>query len=291
MNSMTGFGRGTIIAGGRRLVVEVRSVNHRGIDVKVRARDLEGSCEIEVVKAVRAAIERGAVVVSVREEGGLPVAVDPDRIRAMFTSLERLREELGVPGPVDLRTVAAFLGEAGGPGSEAPLTSWEALAPALGQALAALGAMRAEEGRALAVDLRARLERLRRTVAAIASAASSLPTRASRRLEERLATLTLTAQAVAVDPARLAQEIALLAERLDVSEELVRLETHLAHLQRLVDGADQAAAGRKMDFVVQEIGRELNTVGAKVQDAEIAALVIDAKAELEKIREQAQNVE
>jgi uncharacterized protein (TIGR00255 family) len=125
-------------------------------------------------------------------------------------------------------------------------------------------------------------------VAAIAAAASALPTRAGRRLADRLAAL---AAHVPVDPARLAQEIALLAERLDVSEEVVRLETHLAHLQRLIDGDGGGAAGRKMDFVVQEVARELNTVAAKVQDAEIAALVIDGKAELEKIREQAQNVE
>jgi uncharacterized protein (TIGR00255 family) len=113
-----------------------------------------------------------------------------------------------------------------------------------------------------------------------------LPTRAARRLEERL---TALAAEVSVDPARLAQEVALLAERLDVSEELVRLETHLRHLNELLE--DSGASGRKMDFVIQEIGRELNTVGSKVQDADIAAQVIEGKAELEKIREQAQNIE
>jgi uncharacterized protein (TIGR00255 family) len=215
--------------------------------------------------------------------------VDPDRIRSTHAALELVREELGLPGNIDLATVAAFLAEGDGGGGEGPTAvGWELVSPALNEALAALAAMRASEGRALAADLRARLDRLRRTGAAIAGAASALPTRAARRLEERLATLAAEAP---VDPARLAQEIALLAERLDVSEELVRLETHLAHLQRLVDGAAGGAAGRKMDFVVQEVGRELNTVAAKVQDAEIAALVIEGKAELEKIREQAQNVE
>jgi uncharacterized protein (TIGR00255 family) len=289
MNSMTGFGRAAVTVGAHRLVVEVRSVNHRGIDVKLRARDLDGGCEIEVIRAVRAAIERGSVVVSVRDESGLRRTVDADRIRAAHAALESLRQELGLGGVVDLATVAAFLAEADAAGAEpTPAVSWEALSPALAEALAALGATRAEEGRALAADLRARLDRLRRTVAAIAAAAAALPTRAARRLEERLHTLAAEAP---IEPARLAQEIALLAERLDVSEELVRLETHLAHLQRLVDGEGQGAAGRKMDFVVQEIGRELNTVAAKVQDAEIAAMVIDGKAELEKIREQAQNIE
>jgi uncharacterized protein (TIGR00255 family) len=289
MNSMTGFGRAVAMAGVHRLVVEVRSVNHRGIDVKVRARDLDGSCEIEVIRAVRAALERGAVVVSVREEGGLRRAVDVDRVRATHAALETLRDELGLPGVIDLSTVAAFLGQADAAAADTtPGLAWDALRPALGDALAALASMRASEGRALAADLRARLERLRRTVATIATAAAALPTRAGRRLEERVAALAVE---VPIDPARLAQEIALLAERLDVSEEVVRLETHLAHLQRLVDDQSGGAAGRKMDFVVQEIGRELNTVAAKVQDAEIATLVIDAKADLEKIREQAQNVE
>jgi uncharacterized protein (TIGR00255 family) len=257
--------------------------------VKVRARDLDGACEIEVIRAVRAALERGAVVVSVREEGGLHRTVDADRIRATHASLETLRDELELPGVIDLSTVAAFLGQAdAAAGDVAPTIAWEALRPALGDALSALAAMRASEGRALAADLRARLERLRRTVGTIAAAASALPSRAGRRLEERVAALTAE---VPVDPGRLAQEIALIAERLDVSEEVVRLETHLAHLGHLVDDQGGAAAGRKMDFVVQEVGRELNTVAAKVQDAEIATLVIDAKADLEKIREQAQNVE
>lgn len=285
MNSMTGFGRASVSSDQRTFVVEVRSVNHRGLDVKVRARDLDAAAEIEVVRAVKAAVERGSVVVSVREEGQGRAGVDAERIRQLYASLEALRQQLGLSGAVDLATVAAFLDDRGDEGTGA---EWNLLRPALAEALSGLQEMRAEEGRALAADLRARLERLRRTVGEIAGGAATLPTRAGRRLAERLATLA----SEAIDPSRLAQEVALLAERLDVSEELVRLETHLAHLQRLIDGAGAAgAAGRKMDFVVQEIGRELNTVAAKVQDAELAALVIEAKAELEKIREQAQNVE
>jgi uncharacterized protein (TIGR00255 family) len=286
MNSMTGFGRASVSAEQRTFVVEVRSVNHRGLDVKVRARDLDAAAEIEVLRAVKAAVERGSVVVSVREEGQGRAGVDAERIRQVHASLEAVHQQLGLLGPVDLATVAAFLDDRGEEGTGA---AWELLRPALAEALSGLQEMRAEEGRALAADLRARLERLRRTVVAIAAGAATLPTRAGRRLAERLAALTSEAT---LDPSRLAQEVALLAERLDVSEELVRLETHLAHLQRLIDGGAAAgAAGRKMDFVVQEIGRELNTVAAKVQDAELAALVIEAKAELEKIREQAQNVE
>jgi uncharacterized protein (TIGR00255 family) len=282
---MTGFGRAVSGAtpGGGRLVVEIRSVNHRGVDVKVRARDVDAACEIEIIRAVRAAVERGAVTVNVREDAtssALPV----DRLRALHGMLETLRQEMGLPGRVDLATVAAYFGVVAGEGAAG--ASWEALRPAVEEALRALTAARAEEGAALLADLRARLARLGGLVRSIAAAAATLPTRAARRLEERVAAL---AASVPLEPARLAQEVALLAERLDVSEEVVRLQTHLAHLERLLAGS--AAAGRKMDFVIQEIGRELNTVGAKVQDAEVAGLVIEGKAELEKIREQAQNIE
>jgi uncharacterized protein (TIGR00255 family) len=284
MNSMTGFGRAAAAVGSRRFVVEIRSVNNRGVDVKVRGRELDAACEIEIIRAVRAAIERGSVSLGVREDGAAGASLPTERIRAMHQSLETVRSELGLPGPIDLGTVAAFLGEAAA--EAGPALTWEALRPAVTEALAALTAMRAREGAALAADLRARLARLAGTVDAIKAAAASLPTRAARRLEERLSAL---AAEVTVEPARLAQEIALLAERLDVSEELVRLRTHLEHLNRLLE--ESAASGRKMDFVIQEVGRELNTVGSKVQDADIAALVIEGKAELEKIREQAQNIE
>lgn len=287
MKSMTGFGRATAMVAGRRYVVEVRSVNHRGIDVKVRGRDLDGTCELEIVKAVRAAIERGAVSINVRDEGEGGSALDGDRVRSLHRSLDNLRRELRLPDPVTLETVAAFLGTSV-TGDTQAAASWEAISPALGQALEALTAMRANEGRALAVDMTTRLENMNRIVNAIERGAGALPTRAAQKLKDRLATI---ASDTSVDPARLAQEIALLAERLDVSEELVRLATHLKHLTTLIETRSGGAVGRKMDFVIQEVGRELNTIGAKIQDADIAGFVIEGKAELEKIREQAQNIE
>lgn len=286
MNSMTGFGRATTTVRGRRLSVEIRSVNHRGFDAKVRARELDGACEVEILRALRAAVARGAVLVSVREDGGALQALDLERVRAVHAALEALRGELRLAEPVGLSTVAAFLaGPAGAPAG--PDVTWDELRPAVEEALRGLAATRAEEGAALAQDLGRRVETLRSIVSLIGTAAAPLPTRAARRLEERLAALDAVP---AVDPVRLAQEVALLAERLDVTEELVRLDAHLGHLERLL-GQEAEPAGRKMDFVVQEIGRELNTIGSKVQDAELASLVIEGKAELEKIREQAQNVE
>ena len=283
---MTGFGRGSTTIGERRLRIEVRSVNHRGLDLKIRSAEPDAFCDAEIGRAVRAAVERGAVTVQIRDESAsASVGLDEGRMRALYEVLERLRQELEIDEPVTLATIGAYLGASQGAALSGEAL-WETVRPALVAALEELRAMRAREGAALAADLQARRARIVEIGAALRARAATLPERFAQRLEERLATAGRTA---GVDPARLAQEVALMAERLDVSEELVRLETHLAHLGDLL--AAGGAVGRKLDFVIQELGRELNTVGSKAQDAEMAALVIDGKAELEKLREQAQNVE
>jgi uncharacterized protein (TIGR00255 family) len=283
---MTGFGRGSADAGDRRLRVEIRSVNHRGLDIKIRSSEADAYCDTEIARAVRGAVERGAVTVLIRDESAAASAgVDEPRVRALHQVLERLRQELEIEEPVTLATVGAFL-EASRGSDLSGEALWEALRPAVEAALVELAAMRAREGAALATDLAGRRARLGALAAELRGRAALLPERFAQRLQERLGG---HARQVGIDPARLAQEVALMAERLDVSEELVRLETHLAHLGEILKAG--GAIGRKLDFVIQEIGRELNTVASKAQDAEMAATVIDAKAELEKLREQAQNVE
>ncbi len=280
---MTGFGRGSVDAGERRLRVEIRSVNHRGLDLKIRSGESDAFCDSEIARAVRAAVERGAVTVLIRDESAAASAgIDAARVRALHGVLEQLRQELRIAEPVSLGTVGAFLGGSHGSALSGE-TLWELLRPAVAAALKELTAMRAREGAALAVDLETRRVHLQEMAASLGSRAATLPEKFAQRLQERLAGQT------AIEPGRLAQEVALMAERLDVTEELVRLETHLGHLGEILKG--KGAVGRKLDFVVQEIGRELNTVASKAQDAEMAAVVIDAKAELEKLREQAQNVE
>ncbi len=283
---MTGFGRGSADAGERRLRVEIRSVNHRGLDLKIRSGESDAFCDSEIARAVRSAVERGAVTVLIRDESAAASAgIDEARVRALYSVLERLRQELEIDEPVTLGTVGAYLGASHGSALSGE-TLWELLRPAVAEALTELTAMRAREGAALAVDLGARRTRLAELTATLRARAVGLPDKFAQRLQERLAGQDRLG---GIDPARLAQEVALMAERLDVTEELVRLETHLAHLGEILKG--KGAVGRKLDFVVQEIGRELNTVASKAQDAEMAAVVIDAKAELEKLREQAQNVE
>ncbi len=295
LTSMTGFGRARASLGQRTVVVEIRSLNHRGLDLKLRCIELQIAPEIEsgIVRRVRQSLVRGSVTISLRDEaadGQGSKWFDLPRLRQMHASLEDLRAAIGLSGTVDLATLGAFAcANRSGTADELPASDWAALAPAVDAALAGLTAMRTEEGAAVGRDLKLRRDNLRALVEKIAVLAEGLPSRAARRLDERLA--GLLAPGVSLDPARLAQEVALLAERLDVSEELVRLRAHLDHLAGLLDGSIGDAPGRRVDFLAQEIGREFNTLGSKVQDHAISALVIDAKAELEKLREQAQNIE
>jgi uncharacterized protein (TIGR00255 family) len=283
---MTGFGRASAEAGDRRLRVEIRSVNHRGLDLKVRGAEADAYCGAEIGRAVRAAVERGAVTVFVRDESaGGSAGVDEARVRAAHGVLERLRQELQIEEPVSLRTVAAFM-TAGTSGALEGEALWEVLRPAVEAALGELVATRKQEGRALAADIRAHQQRLVALAAQLRQGTAPLAEKFARRLAEKLEALR---GLPGFDPGRAAQETALMADRLDVSEELVRLDTHLTHTGELLGAS--GAIGRKLDFVIQEIGRELNTIASKAQDAGVAALVIDAKAELERMREQAQNVE
>jgi uncharacterized protein (TIGR00255 family) len=283
---MTGFGRASVEAGERRLRVEIRSVNHRGLDLKIRGAEADAYCGAEIGRAVRAAVERGAITVHVRDESaGASAGVDEGRVRATHAVLERLRQELEIEEPVGLRAIAAFMTVGTGAVLEGEAL-WEALRPAVEAALAELRATRQQEGRALAADIGAHRTTLVDLAARLRQATAPLAERFSRRLMEKLDAIR---GQPGFEPGRIAQEAALMADRLDVSEELVRLDTHLQHAGDLISAA--GAVGRKLDFVIQEIGRELNTIASKSQDAGVAALVIDAKAELERMREQAQNVE
>jgi uncharacterized protein (TIGR00255 family) len=284
--SMTGFGRALAEVGDRRLRVEIRSVNHRGLDLKIRSQEPDAYCDAEIARAVRAAVDRGAVTVQIREESATATdGIDEARVRVVHRALDELRAELGIAGPVTLEAIAAFMRDAGGGGLGGERL-WEAMRPAVAAALDELKATRAREGAALAADLEGHRTRLAALAGELRAKAATLPERFARRLEERLAGLR---GQPGFEPARLAEEAAIMAERLDVAEELVRLDTHLGHLRQLLGEA--GAVGRKLDFVIQEVGRELNTIASKAQDAGVSTLVIDAKAELEKLREQAQNVE
>lgn len=285
---MTGFGRGVADAAGLRVTVDVRSVNHRFLDLKVRGAAISPAVEEAISNRVRAVLERGAVSVSlhvVREAAAGAMRIDAEAAVAAHRQLVDLASRLGLAGP-DLALVLAQPGvviSGDRPDDDPPIL------PALEAALSQLDTMRSLEGAALAVDLTSRFGELADLRTRIASFAATVPHQLSRRLQDRLAKLLAGQDTQAVDSGRLAQEVVLLADRSDITEELVRLASHFDQVTALL--AATAPVGRRLDFLVQEIGRELNTIGSKSATAEITAAIVLAKAVLEKVREQVQNVE
>lgn len=288
---MTGYGRGTAERGIARVTVELRSVNHRFLDLKLRGAP-SPAVEDAVAQRVRERLERGSVSGTIRVERtgpGAAVRIDRALAQDIHAQLASLATDLGLPAP-GLRDVIAQPGvlSIGDTTGEAESDAVAAATAATATALDALVAMREAEGKNLDADMRARLDAMSGIFDGLARATVDASAVARDRLHERVSRL-LEATGGNVDPARLAQEIAVLADRADVTEEQVRARSHLGQLTATL--AQLGGVGRRLDFLVQELGREINTIGAKSTAAPIAQLVVDAKTELEKIREQVQNLE
>lgn len=290
MKSMTGYGRGTCEVAGRRLVVEVRSVNHRFLELKLRLPWADAALEANVTAAVRARLGRGAVTVGVRDEGGgagHAVRADVGLARQYHQALADVSAALGLTEPVSLALVAAQPGVITvGESVTDPEALWRAMEPGMRAALDALVAARTREGEVLRADLRARLATLDKMHGELGTLTSDATEQLRKKLRDRLDRALKPGE---IDPQRLAQEIAILADKADVTEELTRMALHIAEARRLTD--ENAANGRRLDFLTQELNREVNTIGAKSQSAAVAARVVEAKAEVERLREQIQNVE
>ncbi len=289
IRSMTGFGQGQGQAAGASFKVEIKSVNNRFREIIVKGPRWLMPLEEKIKGVVADQVARGRVEVFVRLEGAAPwqrPAVDLKLAQDYLDALENLKKSLNLPGQPDLALLAGFREIIGLSEEYVEAESlWPALEAALEQALAGLLNMRTAEGERLASDLSLRSKIIGDLVAKIAQAAPQESRAAAQRLKERLGVLV----GQEVDPQRLAQEVAFLADKLDVTEELTRLKSHLSQFQGyLASGGPQ---GRKLGFLVQEIHRELNTIGAKSAEAAAAQWVVEAKAELEKIREQIQNLE
>jgi uncharacterized protein (TIGR00255 family) len=292
---MTGYGQAAFEVEGAAFEVELRSVNHRHLDVKARLPRGLAAFEGELRAQVAERIARGKVDLSVRATAGAMLA---DTVELDLTVAERylasarvLRERHGVAGELDVpallalpgvaRVVERELGEEAARG---------ALRAALGRALDSLAAMRENEGAALDRELRGRLDRLEALVREIEGRTDQVQRAVRDRLRRRAE--QLREETGLLDEARLHQEVVWAADRLDVTEECVRLHSHVAQFRALLDAAaPQQPAGRRLDFLLQEMGREANTIGSKSADAPIAHQVVDLKTELERIREQVQNVE
>lgn len=290
MRSMTGYGSGRAALGDGEVVLDVRTVNHRFLDVHVRLPSRIQARTPIIERVIRARLERGRVDVTARFEGQtLPQPrLDLDRARAVYAELTALRDELNPGEPVPLSVLSSVPDLFVADRSIDDEALDRALRIAAETACDAVLTMRKNEGDALASELIDRQSELLAHLAALTEAVPSMLDDRRARLRDRLDAL-LGDTHTALDPSRLEQEIALLADRSDIAEELVRLESHRVQMLELIENSN-AAIGKRIDFLLQEMAREANTIGSKVQDASITAHVVALKACIEKMREQAQNV-
>ena len=291
IKSMTGYGRVEAFLDGRSIVVEAKSVNHRFLEIALRMPSALFPLEMEYKKKIGERFQRGRIDVSIRLEGegadNSRVNLNLDIARAYFDVLNRLIAEFHLQEQVTLRSLTAFR-DIFTPPSETKLSPdfLEQVEIALQEALSMLGNMRQDEGIALYSDMNMRLKEIAKIMEVVRLRVPEVVLEYQKRLVDRIKELTA---GYALDDARLAQEVAIMADRCDITEEIVRMHSHISQFDALLQSDD--AEGKKIDFLLQEMNREINTIGSKSNNAEIARQVIDAKSELGKLREQAQNVE
>ncbi|MBA3895329.1 MAG: YicC family protein [Gemmatimonadales bacterium] len=287
---MTGFGAAEGAVAGGRIRLEIRTVNHRHFNLAAKLPGELAGLEGELRERLRREFDRGHVAVHgrwteypVRASG---FAVDLDRARLVTDRLRELQGALGLGGEVTLELVARQPDVLSLSGNDAAEATWAELEPIVARAASECRAMRAREGEALAAELRHRLDLLAASSERIAARAPERLVRERDRLRAAVAELL---EGRPADEARLAQEVAFQADRLDITEELVRFRSHVAAARDALT-ADKPV-GKQLGFLAQELGREVNTMGAKANDAPIAHEVIAMKGELEKLREQLENLE
>lgn len=290
MRSMTGYGLGEAPLGQARVSVEVRSLNHRYLDVRLRTSSELVEYAFFLEQRCRSLLTRGRYDVSARfqDTAAQPLQLDAPRIRQLYATLEQLNRELSPDSRVSVSSLLAVPGIFTPPPRIDEGRAQQALEAALTAALSDLDKMRSEEGRVLHSEIQMRLESARSLRDRIAAQGPALLDHYRSRMRERLERL-LADTGAQVDPGRIEAELALLADRIDVTEELVRLGSHFEQFAALLAGSEPS--GRRLDFLLQEIGRETNTIGSKCQDASLSHLVVDLKSEIERMREQVQNVE
>ena len=275
---MTGFGVGTAALGQGSVAVEVRAVNGRFLDVRVRLPQELSDLTATVEGEARKRLSRGRCDIVIRSEGNFILApqVDKERARRAYRALLELRDEIHLDA------------------------AKSAILDALGSALEDLSLMRQKEGDAIFVDLAGRLAQVRSLIEKVGARAPEVAEIMAKKFRERLGRLGAvvsstagsvgdTAREVAIDPARVEQELVLLVERSDIAEELTRLASHVAQMTAYMQ--EDEPLGRRLDFLLQEMAREINTIGAKSQDLRTSHAVVELKAEIERMREQVQNVE
>jgi uncharacterized protein (TIGR00255 family) len=289
--SMTCFGRGEASDGERAWIVEIKSVNHRYCDVSIRMPRLFSALEDRIRKEVAAVFSRGHVDVTVSVLGSSANAIRLECNRPLaaqyHTIFTELQQQFGYSDPPSLALLASMKDVVTEVEPDEDLEKiWTQVQSALQQALGAGLAMRRREGALLSNDLLDKLGSFRSVVAGIEQAAPEVVQRKAVLLRERLETLLLDVQ---IDETRLAQEIAILADKVDISEELVRLQSHMGQFEHFLELSEPV--GRRLDFLMQEFFREINTMASKIADPAVTHLTVEMKNCVEKMREQVQNLE
>ena len=293
IKSMTGFGRGETVSAGKRMQVEMKSLNHRYMEIVLRVPAALSTLETEIKKKIGERFSRGKIEISIRmdhegnQDGTQGLMLNLPLVRQYYSLLSQIKEELQLPDAVTLNMMSGFRDLFVPKEVEEDLAClWAGLEGVLAEAMDKLTDMRITEGEALAQDLACRMNKIRQLLQIITLRTPEVVIEYRQRLSDRISDLT---QGMIIDEARIHQEVVILAEKSDITEEVVRLENHIGQFMELLEGEN--AIGRKVDFLIQEMNREINTIGSKSGDREIARQVIEIKSELAKVREQIQNVE
>ena len=289
---MTGYGKAMVAGDDFSVSVDLKTVNNRFLDIHLRVGSELASLEPQIKKRITARLSRGRVDVTVSMERVAQIAYEINRplIAGYVSALKQLQQDFSIGGELDINAIARIPGavQPARNGIDDRITG--ALEQALDQALDELEKMREQEGDALKKELRERVQKIETLVPIIESSAAGLADAYRLRLQKRIGELlNRGGQVIEIDPVRLAQEVAYLADRSDVSEEMVRLRSHLTQFQEALDASGDA--GKMLDFLLQELNREANTTLSKSTDLAIKEAGLAIKAEVEKLREQVQNVE
>jgi len=292
MKSMTGYGRGTVNGEDFSVSVDLKTVNNRFLDIHLRVGADLSAIEPAIKRRISSRLSRGRVDVAISLERTAQIAYELNRplIAGYINALKQIQQDFNIGGELDINVLARIPGalQPGRNGIDERISA--ALESATDMALDELEKMRLQEGEALRLEMRDRVLKIEALVPIIEGAASGLAEAYRVRLQKRIGELlNRGGQVVEIDPARLAQEVAFLADRSDVSEEMVRLRSHLAQFQEALDS--EAETGKMLDFLLQELNREANTTLSKSTDLTIKEAGLGIKAEVEKLREQVQNVE
>lgn len=281
IQSMTGFGSAE--SGAFR--VEIRSVNHRFMDISIKMPQNLLQHEMKMRGMLKERFFRGRfdVLVSASGEENIRVRVNRNAARAIHTALTALKEELSLPGEIGIETISRFSELIISEGVECDA---ESLYTAFDEAMSRLLRMRLKEGEAIALDIASRLEALKGLKDQLEMLCSDVANAARQRFTERLNAILGEGR---YDRDRVLEEAAIMAERIDITEEITRISSHITQMKKILSNGD--TMGRKMEFILQELNREVNTIASKTDDFRVSSIAIEMKAEIEKLREQAQNIQ